>query len=756
MLTHNLTERNVATNQEESPHAPSPPRFASCIRLRDSGSPTLRLCPNSLHSTERAAFRAPKPKDREQFIAYWTTETGWHSDLQLRNNLVGSNLTVTPGLRTPDGVETSLPAITIRPQEVKSVDLEAAIRGTAPELVGTYGSIVLRYRSLGRRNLYASVMIHNVGHPIAFHIDATGELQNYEAASREGIWWLPNKTATDYLILTNQGANRISLTLSAMDTTGKESKQSVTLGPRATGRYSVRSLVESGSLAGSYGGIRIYAPAHAGSLDTAHFLFDQKAGFSALLKMFDHDPNATIQQSDYAQTSIWTLRAPMLALTQPDPALAFPVGTTLHPQIFVRNTTSRPLAAALRFSWRADNATGKSQGPSLQLLPYETRQIDVAAMQDGKILPANAHWTSVTVTTNSKPDEVMAVAVSYDATLRYGAQTPFSDQLSFKWEGGEWQYDAEHNSIMTASNGGTKPALAAFTLFYDHGTQRYDLEQMLQPDEQMWIDVGKLIREHVPDKNGRILPVDLTSGTYEFSDLTDPIIGTLFEGKITYEKTNGHVTYGCSTQCCGDDSVWLKVNPLNLTAGSKASNGVLASTCNGYIADVSPKFYGGRSTADPSIATVDTYGTVTGVGGGSTTTFADGLLPQDGLRRCPLVENVATGSDNVAPPVTVSCTLKDLALGPTAPATTTTGSCAATVNPSGGTYTWSASKNTVSVTSNGSSASYTAANASSSAADTTITVTYTVNGHSYTSRQLSACTSPQRSMSCRTPARFKM
>jgi hypothetical protein len=27
-----------------------------------------------------------------------------------------------------------------------------------------------------------------------------------------------------------------------------------------------------------------------------------------------------------------------------------------------------------------------------------------------------------------------------------------------------------------------------------------------QPDEQMWIDVGKLIREHVADKSGKALP----------------------------------------------------------------------------------------------------------------------------------------------------------------------------------------------------------------------------------------------------------
>jgi hypothetical protein len=100
----------------------------------------------------------------------------------------------------------------------------------------------------------------------------------------------------------------------------------------------------------------------------------------------------------------------------------------------------------------------------------------------------------------------MAVAASYDATLRYGAQTPFSDQLSHIWEGGQWEYDAMHDSIITAGNGGGKPIQAAFTIFYDQGEQKYELEQSLEPDEQMWVDVGRLIRDQVPDKTGKVLP----------------------------------------------------------------------------------------------------------------------------------------------------------------------------------------------------------------------------------------------------------
>ena len=210
--------------------------------------------------------------------------------------------------------------------------------------------------------------------------------------------------------------------------------------------------------------------------------------------MFDYHPEATLEQRIDPLTDVWTLRAPMLALSNPDPALAFPPGTALQPQLFIRNTTGKPVDATLRFNWRSASGTGKAPGPTLHLNPFETRRFDITVLQNAGTLPRDANWASVMLSTNGMPDEVMAVAASYDETLRYGAQTPFNDQLSARWEGGMWEYDPYHSSIITAGNGGKKPTLAAFTIFYNQGTQRYDLEQTLQPDDQMWIDVGKLIR----------------------------------------------------------------------------------------------------------------------------------------------------------------------------------------------------------------------------------------------------------------------
>jgi hypothetical protein len=215
-----------------------------------------------------------------------------------------------------------------------------------------------------------------------------------------------------------------------------------------------------------------------------------------------------------------------------------------------------------------------------------------------------------------------------------------------------WEYDPYHSSIITAGNGGTKPTQAAFTIFYNQGTQRYDLEQTLQPDEQMWIDVGKLIREQVPDKSGKVLPADLTSGSYEFRDLTDFALGALFEGKVIYDKTYGHVAYGCAN-CCGTMSTQTWFNPLGVPFASTAGQGV-----NGYDNcaltwdDISSFFYSDWTAANTAIATVDYYGTHSGVSAGSTSSssWANMREGSNGLY-CPRYTFRPSGGVNVSPKI---------------------------------------------------------------------------------------------------------
>ena len=114
---------------------------------------------------------APPAMDQEQFLAYWTAETGWDTEIEIKNNQAAGEITVTPVLRSADGAETALRPVIIGPQEVKILSVSAAIRGVAPQLVNGYGSVVLRYRAPDAASVFAMAMIRGSGHPIAFHID---------------------------------------------------------------------------------------------------------------------------------------------------------------------------------------------------------------------------------------------------------------------------------------------------------------------------------------------------------------------------------------------------------------------------------------------------------------------------------------------------------------------------------------------------------------------------------------------------------
>jgi hypothetical protein len=470
-----------------------------------------------------AADHKPIPAPQEVFAPYWTAEPGWHTEFQLRNNLVSGPLVVISVLRFSSGREYSLTPISIPPSDVVTVDVAQELEKIAPALTeqaGTFGSVVFQFTSTSHRNLYAAVMVHEIGQPIGYHIDGFAMDAAYNAGSREGIWWLPRSGVKDNLIIANGSDKPNQGRLFLYDAAGKAWHQDVPLAPKQTVRLVVADLVKAAGFNGAYGGLKFEVAQRAGAIDTVHILYDETAGFSAIMKMFDRDPAAKLQERLSGGSTVWTTWAPMLALQEPDPALALPSGTQLQPKVFLRNSTARAQTVNVKLTWRGESKTGVFSVPPFELKPFETHLLDVGALQLGRQIPPDAHWALVEVSSpTAKPDDVMAVASSYDSTGRYGAQTPFSDQLADHWVGGEWRVDSTHNSIVAVTNAGHKPTTAALTFHYNHGQNHYEIQETIAPGEQLWLNLGDLIHGAVPDRQGRTFPADLTAGTY---DLREP------------------------------------------------------------------------------------------------------------------------------------------------------------------------------------------------------------------------------------------
>ncbi len=521
------------------------------------------LCMSVLLVALLAHAARPTPRPQEVFAPFWTSEPGWTTELQLKNNLASGSLTVTPVLRLASGKEILLDPVTIASNDSASVWVNEGLLKHAPELLylpTSYGSVVFRFTSLNARNLYAESLLSLRSGPIEFHVNAypPADFAEWPRAagpgSQEGIWWLRHSGDSDVLVVSNSSDKMLAAKLWLSDASGKRWSQSLSLAPRQTQRLDVHELVGASELRGNYGGIKIEVPTYSGALHSVHFTYNEAAKTSAYLKMFERDPNATLKgRIAPGESRPWTMWAPMLALQNPDPALGLPKGTTLQPTIFVRNTTAKPLPASITLSWRGDSGKGKVKLEDLQLAPYETRQIQVAAMQKQLNIPDDAHWALVMLSSASAmPDDLIAIATSYDSTGRYGTESAFSGSLGAHFESGAWQVDANHNQIVAVTNGGSKPANALLTLHYDNGEKKYEMQQTIQPGDQMWVNFADLIHNRVPDRNGNVLPPDASAGTYDLQDISGGY--GLLQGSLALDGVwGGQTQRPPDPECCGQN-----------------------------------------------------------------------------------------------------------------------------------------------------------------------------------------------------------
>ena len=515
----------------------------------------------------------------------------------------------------------------------------------APNLLnqpGSYGSVVFRFAAHHAMNLHAAAVVTISGAPVAFLVpahpagQAAATFRGNGPGSVEGIWWQPLSGLNDILVISNSSEKTVSGTLSLFDASGKQWSEPLSLGPRQTQRMATSDLLQQAGLSGSYGGISLAVPTAASAVSAFHLMYDDTGKSSLSLEMFSRDPAATLQERTWAGNRQWTAWAPMLALRVPDPAAGLPPGTVLQPTIFVRNTTAKQLSAGITLSWRGDSGQGQVKLPALKLDPFATQQWQIGPMQKQLGIPDDAHWALVTLTSPGAPDDLIATASSYDANGQYGLQTRFSVGLGRHFAGGEWRADAAHNTLATVTNGGSKATSVRLTLHYDNGKQKYEMQQTIQPGGQMWVNFADLIHNRTPDRQGNLLPADLTSATYDVQDLS-PGPGSLAPATLAVNNTLGSEVHPDWPICCG--AVYPGWSPVAFDllpnviddAAIDASN-----SCTGGILDISGDFTSWFS-ANPAVAQVTTK-RVQGVAPGFTTGSAKGAVLEGGGAVCVLRE----------------------------------------------------------------------------------------------------------------------
>jgi hypothetical protein len=294
----------------------------------------------------------------------------------------------------------------------------------------------------------------------------------------------------------------------------------------------------------------------------------------------------------------------------------------------VHNTSSQQISYLVRLDWTGiDGKPGSAVLAPALIASKETQLLSLRDLQNGGPLPADAHWATVSITAVCQPEDLIAMTASYDSTMRYGAQNPFSDYLGFHLDGGKWEVDATHNSISTIGNGTDDTVGVNLTLFYGNPVQKYEIVRQLGPHERMSVDFSELIRMHLPDSNGKILPDDLSWGSYRVRETNRKGFGALFEGKVIVDKTFGSVTYGCFI-CAGySDTGVFDPNSTIFGISDLSYPEITATNGNSGATEYVTGYYNSWWTDNSGIASAPSWATWQGNNIGSTSGRASGTLP---------------------------------------------------------------------------------------------------------------------------------
>jgi hypothetical protein len=380
-------------------------------------------------SPNKTALFAP----HEVVAGYWSVEPGWHTELELGNNLTSRSLVVRTTLTTFQGTEIDLDPITVAPGEMRTFDLRQSLQLVGAGLMQTansFGSVRFRYDSAAGASLYASVMVYRDGSPIAFHIPATGEGGGNEITGWDSIWWLPRATTDGYLIFSNSSSSHAEIRIWLAGDRGPAKETMISVGARRTRRESLRDLLQRAGISSTYGSISFGIAKSDDPVRITGVLLDETTGFAAMMRIFPKLPRT----EDGPQLMI----APMVSLSSPDQALGFPPDTILESLIFLRNLGPKAVAPKLTLTW-----SGATPGRAVVMLPKlvlgELRSVNLSKLQRDGLVPPGLNWASLFVSFEGDAGDVIGFTAAYDSTGRYGLQSPFSYSVAPGWKGGRWR-----------------------------------------------------------------------------------------------------------------------------------------------------------------------------------------------------------------------------------------------------------------------------------------------------------------------------
>ncbi len=267
-----------------------------------------------------------------------------------------------------------------------------------------------------------------------------------------------------------------------------------------------------------------------------------------------HDRRGVFFSSlDLADPASWNSATTVFAGVPVGRTPSFP-GTSFHSQVAVSNFG--PEASDVRVVVSKTGATGT---PDLvtkdiarfSLPPQSSRTVDIP-VQDG--LPMT---NSVLVLSNAQPGQVTARFVSWGDSLVRLLELQGKDSENTE-NGGEhpWNIKDGSDATMFVFNHTEKPKRIAAAIASE-GTI-WQEAYILAPKETKAINVSEIVRNHIPDHRGNVIPPGANAGTESWAgSLNGPATGRMLISRPEVGLARNFACGSCAHMCKGFNMAYL-------------------------------------------------------------------------------------------------------------------------------------------------------------------------------------------------------
>ncbi|HEV2247601.1 MAG TPA: Ig-like domain-containing protein [Terriglobia bacterium] len=723
-------------------------------------------------STAGCCGTNPPTAPRELDFPYYSLRDGFTSTL----NLVSDSpkpLDFILALHSLAGEALLGSSMTIQPSAKLPIDLAGLISSLGADPTGPFGEgSISIYFSGTIMPLVGQVSMTNP----SLHLSQEAEMVENDPGRTDipsvlsGAWWGLAGGRDARIMVANMSGNLVTADV-FLDFGGQRRQSSpLVFNPNETKVISIAQLLADSNASPSQvpeGGITIVQRGLKPSLVAQGRVTDPVTGFST-----------TLEFPDPARQPTSALHAVGLPIGTPPTGTPYAAAGSFTPHVIARNLLnhSQTMTVTVEYpkgaTWNSTNWPG---GPSNPIVRYAgalqegqknpnealdhpptpdpstlTGQFTLAPVTVGAYdtvddsltavmnqLPSPIAFCSIRIQYSGAPGTMIAQVSSVDAKqdLVVDARTMNEGD---GWAGSganPWHVDSQTQSVLFLTDESDQPARIGFSVTAG-GVHYYLTELSLGPHETRAIDLRKLRDGQGADFKQNKIPTGASDGSVNWVRLDNvPVAGRV----VVFTKKSGTASsYDCCTTNCTASLTDIGFNPTHMILGLGATQqcAVYADfyDCNSVDYPRDETASASWSSSNTSIMTVSSSGVVQGVGAGTANVNASYFgSTYDCANLCQASHTTVSNSSNIVV-IKVGCSNLHLALGtgtPGAPTGTNSGTCTVTGTPSGGTYSWTSNKTTLTLAGTANATvTYTSNGPSSTMGDTVLTVKYTLNGQS--------------------------